>query len=78
MCFARTSEDAAVWRYALRRQRAKGRWPTSPFSILGIFGASAVNTRQGKVYSLDISKQTVNAGVVVVRPSKLNASITSL
>ena len=32
-----------------------------------------------KVYSLDISKQAVNAGVVVVRPApRLNASITAL
>ena len=57
------------------------RWPTSPFSILGIFGVDPSVNDDGKekVYSLDISKQAVNAGVVVVRPApRLNASITSL
>jgi minor extracellular serine protease Vpr len=57
------------------------RWPTSPFSILGIFGVDPSVNDDGKekVYSLDISKQAVNAGVVVVRPApKLNVSITSL
>jgi hypothetical protein len=57
------------------------RWPTSPFSILGIFGVDPAVNDDGKekVYSLDISKQAVNAGVVVVRPApRLNASITAL
>jgi subtilisin family serine protease len=57
------------------------RWPTSPFSILGIFGVDPSVNDDGKekVYSLDIAKQAVNAGVVVVRPAtKLNASITAL
>jgi hypothetical protein len=57
------------------------RWPTSPFSVLGIFGVDPSVNDDGKekVYSLDISKQAVNAGVVVVRPeTRLNASITSL
>ena len=57
------------------------RWPTSPFSILGIFGVDPAVNDDGKekVYSLDISKQAVNAGVVVVRPApRLNASITEL
>jgi hypothetical protein len=57
------------------------RWPTSPFSILGIFGVDPSVNDDGKekVYSLDIAKQAVNAGVVVVRPTtKLNASITAL
>jgi hypothetical protein len=57
------------------------RWPTSPFSVLGIFGVDPSVNDDGKekVYSLDIQKQAVNAGVVVVRPAtKLNASITAL
>ena len=57
------------------------RWPTSPFSILGIFGVDPSVNDDGKekVYSLDIKKQAVNAGVVVVRPeTKLDASITAL
>ncbi len=57
------------------------RWPTSPFSILGIFGVDPSVNDDGKekIYSLDITKQAVNAGVVVVRPApKLNASITAL
>ena len=57
------------------------RWPTSPFSILGIFGVDPSVNDDGKekLYSLDIQRQAVNAGVVVVRPRpKLNASITAL
>ena len=57
------------------------RWPTSPFSILGIFGVDPSVNDDGKekVYSLDITRQAVNAGVVVVRPKpKLDASITAL
>jgi hypothetical protein len=57
------------------------RWPTSPFSILGIFGVDPSVNDDGKekIYSLDITKQAVNAGVVVVRPApKLNASIVAL
>jgi hypothetical protein len=57
------------------------RWPTSPFSILGIFGVDPSVNDDGKekIYSLDITRQAVNAGVVVVRPApRLNASITSL
>ena len=57
------------------------RWPTSPFSILGIFGVDPSVNDDGKekVYSLDIRRQAVNAGVVVVRPvPDLHASITSL
>ena len=57
------------------------RWPTSPFSILGIFGVDPSVNDDGKekVYSLDIKKQAVNAGVVVVRPeTKLDAPITAL
>jgi minor extracellular serine protease Vpr len=57
------------------------RWPTSPFSILGIFGVDPAVNDDGKekIYSLDIPKQAVNAGVVVVKPAaKLNASITAL
>ena len=57
------------------------RWPTSPFSILGIFGVDPSVNDDGKekVYSLDITKQAVNAGVVVVRPeTKLDAPITAL
>jgi minor extracellular serine protease Vpr len=57
------------------------RWPTSPFSILGIFGVDPSVNDDGKekIYSLDITKQAVNAGVVVVRPApKLDASITAL
>jgi minor extracellular serine protease Vpr len=57
------------------------RWPTSPFSVLGIFGVDPSVNDDGKekIYSLDIARQAVNAGVVVVRPTpKLNASITAL
>jgi subtilisin family serine protease len=57
------------------------RWPTSPFSILGIFGVdpSVFDDGKEKVYSLDLPKQAVNAGVVVVRPApKLDANITAL
>ena len=57
------------------------RWPTSPFSILGIFGVDPSVNDDGKekVYSLDITRQAVNAGVVVTRPvPRLDASITAL
>ena len=57
------------------------RWPTSPFSILGIFGVDPSVNDDGreKVYSLDIARQAVNSGVVVVRPApRLDASITDL
>ncbi len=57
------------------------RWPTSPFSILGIFGVDPSVNDDGKerIYSLDIARQAVNGGVVVVRPApRLNASITDL
>jgi len=57
------------------------RWPTSPFSILGIFGVDPSVNDDGKekLYSLNITKQAVNAGVVVVKPeTKVRASITSL
>jgi subtilisin family serine protease len=57
------------------------RWPTSPFSILGIFGVDPSVNDDGreKIYSLEIPRQAVNAGVVVTRPApRLNASITAL
>jgi hypothetical protein len=57
------------------------RWPTSPFAILGIFGVDPSVNEDGreKVYSLEIPRQAVNAGVVVARPEiKLNASIRAL
>jgi minor extracellular serine protease Vpr len=57
------------------------RWPTSPFSILGIFGVDPAVNDDGreKLYSLEIQRQAVNAGVVVTRPApRLNASITAL
>ncbi len=57
------------------------RWPTSPFSILGIFGVDPSVNDDGKekIYSLDIQRQAANAGVVVVRPRpKLSAGITAL
>ena len=57
------------------------RWPTSPFSILGIFGVDPSVNDDGreKIYSLEIPRQAANAGVVVTRPvPKLNASITAL
>ena len=56
------------------------RWPTSPFGILSIFGVDPSVNDDGKetVYSLDIPKQAVNAGVVVVRPAiKIDASVAS-
>ena len=57
------------------------RWPTSPFSILGLFGVDPAVNEDGKekVYSLDITKQATNAGVVVVRPApSLNGPVESL
>jgi subtilisin family serine protease len=57
------------------------RWPTSPFSVLGIFGVDPSVFDDGKetVYALDIPKQAVNAGVVVVRPvAKLDANVPAL
>jgi minor extracellular serine protease Vpr len=57
------------------------RWPTSPFSILGIFGVDPSVNDDGreKIYSLDVQRQAVNAGVVVTRPApRLDASITAL
>jgi minor extracellular serine protease Vpr len=56
------------------------RWPTSPFSILGIFGVDPSVNDDGKekIYSLTITKQAVNAGVVVVKPRpRLDAPITA-
>ena len=49
------------------------RWPTLPFGILSIFGVDPSVNEDGKetVYSLDLPKQVVNAGVVVVRPADL-------
>jgi subtilisin family serine protease len=57
------------------------RWPTSPFSILGIFGVDPSVNEDGRetIYSLDIPRQAVNAGVVVVNPRmRINADIRSL
>ncbi len=57
------------------------RWPTSPFAILGIFGVDPSVNEDGreKVYSLEIPRQAVNAGVVIARPEiKINASIRAL
>jgi subtilisin family serine protease len=56
------------------------RWPTSPFSILGIFGVDPSVNDDGreKIYSLDIPRQAVNAGVVVTRPvPRLDASLAA-
>jgi minor extracellular serine protease Vpr len=57
------------------------RWPTSPFSILGLFGVDPSVSDDGreKVYALDIPRQAVNAGVVVTRPApKIDVSIRAL
>jgi subtilisin family serine protease len=57
------------------------RWPTLPFGILGIFGVDPSVNDDGKekVYSLDIPRQAVNAGVVVTRPAiRIDASIERL
>jgi hypothetical protein len=57
------------------------RWPTSPFSILGIFGVDPSVNDDGreKLYTLNITRQAVNAGVVVTRPApKLDASLQAL
>ncbi len=57
------------------------RWPTSPFSILGIFGVDPSVNDDGreKIYAIDIPRQAVNAGVVVVRPvPRLTAPIEAL
>jgi minor extracellular serine protease Vpr len=57
------------------------RWPTSPFSILNIFGVDPSVDEDGreKVYSLEIPRQAVNAGVVIERPSlKIDAGLVRL
>ena len=57
------------------------RWPTLPFGILSIFGVDPSVNDDGKetVYTLDIARQAVNAGVVVERPAlKLDVGITAL
>ena len=57
------------------------RWPTLPFGILSIFGVDPSVNEDGKetVYSLDLPKQVVNAGVVVVRPAiSVDAPIRAL
>lgn len=57
------------------------RWPTSPFAILNVFGVDPSVNDDGKetVYTLNIPRQAVNAGVVVERPAiKINASIEAL
>ncbi|HSJ94462.1 MAG TPA: S8 family serine peptidase [Gaiellaceae bacterium] len=57
------------------------RWPTSPFSVLGVFGVdpSVLDDGREKVYSLDIQRQAVNAGVVVTRPApRVDVSVQSL
>ena len=57
------------------------RWPTSPFAVLNIFGVDPSVNEDGreKVYSLDIPRQAVNAGVVIERPAlKIDAGIVSL
>ena len=56
------------------------RWPTLPFGILSIFGVDPSVNDDGreKVYSLDIPRQAVNAGVVIERPAlRLDAGITA-
>ena len=56
------------------------RWPTLPFGILSIFGVDPSVNDDGKetVYTLDIARQAVNAGVVVERPAlRLDAGITA-
>jgi len=57
------------------------RWPTLPFGILSIFGVDPSVNDDGKetVYTLDIARQAVNAGVVVERPAlRLDVGITAL
>jgi hypothetical protein len=57
------------------------RWPTSPFAVLGVFGVDPSVSDDGKetIYALNLPRQAVNAGVVVVRPAtRINAPITSL
>ena len=56
------------------------RWPTLPFGILSIFGVDPSVNDDGreKVYTLDIARQAVNAGVVIDRPAlRLDAGITA-
>jgi hypothetical protein len=56
------------------------RWPTSPFGVLGIFGVDPSVSDDGKetVYALDLPRQAVNAGVVVVQPAlRVNTSIVA-
>ena len=46
------------------------RWPTSPWAVLGLLRhrPSVNDDGREKVYSLDIPRQAVNAGVVIERP----------
>ena len=57
------------------------RWPTLAFGVLSLFGVDPSVNDDGreKVYTLDIARQAVNAGVVIDRPQlKLDAPITSI
>ena len=57
------------------------RWPTSPFAVLNIFGVDPSVDEDGreKVYSIEIPRQAVNAGVVIERPAlRIDAGIVSL
>ena len=57
------------------------RWPTSPFAVLGLFGVDPSVSDDGgeKVYALDLPRQAVNAGVVIVRPRvRVDAPIRAL
>ena len=57
------------------------RWPTLPFGILSIFGVDPAVNDDGKetVYTLDIPRQAVNAGVVIERPAlRVSAPVTAL
>ena len=56
------------------------RWPTAPFSVISLFGADPTVLEDGKehVYSLDLTKRVVNAGVVVEPVQRVNAPIEQL
>jgi minor extracellular serine protease Vpr len=57
------------------------RWPTAPFSVIGVFGLDKPVAEDGseKVYYIDIAKTAVNVGVAVADPApSLGAPIETL
>ena len=56
------------------------RWPTSPFSVMTLFGANQTPPEDGKehVYSLELTKRVANAGVVALPVHNLDEPIEKL